>query len=94
MCGKPCYGSHTVTPGGVSNTNIARNVPRLPNLSANYWGGQSICTHPCGPQPAHSHRQDLPTRATTQEFLVFIRHPEPQLEGCHSESQLKECHVL
>jgi len=38
--------------GGVSNTNIARNVPRLPNSSANYWGGKSIWTHPCGPQPA------------------------------------------
>ena len=25
---------------------------------------------------------------------MFIRHPEPQLEGCHSEPQLKECHVL
>jgi len=25
---------------------------------------------------------------------VSIRHPEPQLEGCHFEPQLKECHVL
>jgi len=45
-------------------------------------------------QHAHSHRQHSPTRATTQEFLVFIRHPEPQLKRCHSEPQLKECHVL
>jgi len=32
------------------------------------------------PQPAHSHQQHSPTRA--------------QLEGCHSEPQLKECHML
>jgi len=44
MCRKPCYGSHTVTPGGVPNTNIVCNVPRLPNSSAIYWGGQSIWT--------------------------------------------------
>ncbi|QCD96460.1 hypothetical protein DEO72_LG6g1163 [Vigna unguiculata] len=46
------------------------------------------------PQPTHSHQQHSPTRATTQQFLVFIRHSEPQLEGCDSEPQLKECHVL
>ena len=94
MCGKPCYGSHTVTPGRVSNTNIVRNVPRLPNSSANYWGGQSIWTHPYWPQPAHSHRQYSPTRATTQEFLVFLRQPEPQLKRCDSVPQLKEYHML
>jgi len=37
------------------NTNIVRNVPRLPNSSANYWGGQSIWTQPYWPQPTHSH---------------------------------------
>jgi len=46
------------------------------------------------PQRAHSHRQHSPTRATTQEFLMFIRHPEPQLKRCHSDSQLNECQVL
>jgi len=45
-------------------------------------------------QHAHSHRQHLSTRAATQEFLVFIRHPEPQLKRCHFEPQLKKCHVL
>jgi len=25
---------------------------------------------------------------------VFIRHPEPQLKGCHSEPQLKKFHLL
>ena len=45
-------------------------------------------------QHAHSHRQHSPTWATTQDFLVFIRHPEPQLKRCHSEPQLKECHML
>ena len=72
------------------NTNIVRNVPRLPNSLVNYWGGQSIWTRSYWPQPAHSHRQHSLTRATTQEFLVFIRHPEPQLKRCYSEPQLKE----
>ncbi|QCE00096.1 hypothetical protein DEO72_LG7g1382 [Vigna unguiculata] len=27
-------------------------------------------------------------------FLVFVRHPEPQLKRCYSEQQLKEYHVL
>jgi len=76
------------------NTNIVCNVPRLPNSSTNHWGGQSIWTHPYWPQPAHSHRQHSPTRATTQEFLVFIRYPEPQLKGSHSEPQPIECHML
>ena len=49
---------------------------------------------PYTPQCVHSHRQHLPTRATTQEFLLFIHHPESQLKRCHSEPQLKECHVL
>ncbi|QCD78830.1 polygalacturonase [Vigna unguiculata] len=44
------------------------------------------------PQPAHSHRQHSPTRATTQEFLMFIRHPEQQLKRCYSEPQLKRCY--
>jgi len=51
------------------NRNIVRNVLRLPNSSVNYWGGQSIWTHPYWPQPAHSHWQHSPTRATTQEML-------------------------
>ena len=69
-------------------------VPRLPNSSANCWGGQSIWTHPYWPQQAHSHRQHSQTRATTQEFLVFFCYLEPQLKGHHSEPQLRECHVF
>jgi len=88
------YGPYSVTLGGVPNTNIVRNVLGLPNSSANYWEGQSIWTYPYEPQLAHSHRQHSPTQAITQEFLVFIRHLEPQLKRCHSEPQLKECHVL
>ena len=65
------------------NANIVCNVPRLPKSSANYWGEQSIWTHPYWPQPAHSHWQHSPTQATTQEFLVFIRHPELQLKEYH-----------
>jgi len=45
-------------------------------------------------QPAHSHQQHSPTRATTQRFLVFIRYAEPQLKGSHSRPQPIECHVL
>jgi len=74
--------------------NIVRNVSGLPNSSVNHWGGQSIWTHPYWPQPAHSHRQHSPTRATTQRFLVFIRYPEPQLKGSHFGPQPIECHVL
>jgi len=80
--------------GGVPNTNYIRNVPRLPNSSVNYWGEQSNWTHSYTPLRAHSHRQHSPTWATTQEFLVFIRHPEPKLKRCYSEPQLKEYHVL
>jgi len=31
-----CYGPHSVTLGGVPNTNIVCIVQRLPNSSANY----------------------------------------------------------
>jgi len=55
--------------------------PKTTKLVSYYWGGQSHCTHPYTALRAHSHRQHSPTRATTQEFLVFIRHPEPQLKG-------------
>jgi len=87
---KTSYRPYSVMPGGVPNTNKVHNVPRLPNSSAIYWGGQSIWTHPYEPQLTHSHRQHSPTRATTQEFLVFIHHLEPQLKRCHSYPQLKE----
>jgi len=89
-----CYKSYSVMSGGVPNTNIVRNVPRLPNSSVTYWGGQSIWIHPYEPQLAHSHSQHSSTWATTLEFPMFIHHPEPQLKRCHSEPQLKECHVL
>ncbi|QCD89591.1 hypothetical protein DEO72_LG4g537 [Vigna unguiculata] len=42
---------------------------------------KSIWTHPYEPQLAHSHWQHSPTQAATQEFLVFIRYPKPQLKG-------------
>ncbi|QCD83534.1 hypothetical protein DEO72_LG2g3880 [Vigna unguiculata] len=89
-----CYGPHSVTPGGVPNTNIVLNVPRLPNSLASYRGGQSFWIHPYEPKLAYSYRQYSPIRATTQGFLVFLRHPKPQLKECHVfnpylESQLK-----
>ena len=46
-------------------------------------------THSYTPQRAHSHQQHSPTQATIQEFLVFIRHPEPKLKRCHPKPQLK-----
>ncbi|QCD96326.1 hypothetical protein DEO72_LG6g1028 [Vigna unguiculata] len=49
---------------------------------------------PYKPQLAHSHQQHSPTRATTQEFLMFICHPKSQLKRSHFEPQLEECHVL
>ena len=36
----------------------------------------------------------LANPSSTQGFLVFICHPEPQLKRCYSEPQLKEYHVL
>jgi len=87
-------GPYSVTPGRVPNTNIVRNVPKLPNSLAKYWGGQSIWTHSYEPQIAYSHRQHSPIWATTQGFLVFICHPEPQLKRCYSELQPKEYHVF
>jgi len=47
--GNHCYGSYTAMLGGVLKYNISRIVPRLPNSSAIYWGGQSILTHPYWP---------------------------------------------
>jgi len=38
------------------NTNMVRNLLRLPNSSANYWEGQSIWTHSYWPTPTHLHR--------------------------------------
>jgi len=57
-------------------------IRRLPNSSANVG------------QLAHLYRQHSPIQATTQGMLVFIRHPKPQFKRCHSEPQLKECHVF
>ena len=74
--------------------SIVRNVPRLPNLSTRYRGAQSFWTHPYEPQQAHLHRQHSPIQDTTQGFLIFIHHPEPQVKRCHSQPQHKECHVF
>jgi len=92
-CEKPCYGSHTVTTGGVPNMNIVRNVPRLPNSSANYWGGQSFWTHPYWPQPAYSHLQHSPTRAQLKSSSCSSAILS-STRGMSFRAQLKECHVL
>ena len=69
-----CYGPHSITPGGVPNTNIVRNVPRLPNSSANYRGGQSS-------RPIHtSHNSHTHTDITHQS--------EPQLKDSSCSSAI------
>ena len=75
-----CYGPHSVTPGGVPNTNIVRNVLRLPNSSANYWGGQSS--------------KPIRTSHNLHTHTDNTRQSEPQLKRCHFKPQLKECHVF
>jgi len=80
------------------NTNIVRNVPRLPNSSTIYWGGQSIRTHPYWPhpywqQPAHSHQQHSPTRAQLKGSLCSSAIPSSTRE-MPFRAQLEECHML
>jgi len=75
------------------NTNIVRNVPKLPNSSANYWGRQSIWTHLYWPQPAHSHRKHSPTRAQLKGSLCSSAIPSSTW-GMSFWAQLQECHVL
>jgi len=75
-CGKPCYRPHFVTPGGVPNTNIIRNVPRLPNLLVSYQGlavRATTCTLIPTTLANSSHNSRIPrvypsSRATTQEM--------------------------
>ncbi|QCE11218.1 hypothetical protein DEO72_LG10g2451 [Vigna unguiculata] len=55
MCGKSCYGSYTVTPDGVLDTNNICNVLRLP-------------------KSCHSESQ-------LKEYHVLNPYPEPQLKG-------------
>ena len=74
------YGPHSVMLGGVPNTNIVRNVPRLPNSSTNSRGGQSS-----GPIRT-SHNSHTHTGNTRQS--------KPQLKRCHSEPQLKNVTCL
>jgi len=69
-----CYGPYFVMPGGVPNTNIFHNVPRLPNSSATYWGGQSIWTI------YTSHNSHTHTRNT--------RKPKPQLKSSSCSSAI------
>jgi len=45
---------------------------RQPHIEESNLSGPIRTSH-----NSYSHRQPSATRATTQEFLVFIRHPEP-----------------
>jgi len=65
--GKPCYEPHFATPGGVPNMNNIHNVLRLPNSSAQYWGGQSNWT--------------IRTRHNVHTHTGNTRHPKPQLKS-------------
>ncbi|QCE03346.1 hypothetical protein DEO72_LG8g1370 [Vigna unguiculata] len=84
MCGKPCYGSHTITLGEVPNYEHSRNVPRLPNLSVTTEKGnlsRPIRTgHNQYTNAGNTHQSELNSR-------VPRVHPpsRAQLEGCHSE---------
>ena len=75
------YKPHSITLGGVPNMNIVRNVPRLPNSSANYRGGNLLdpsvqvttCTLTLATLANPSHNSRIPrvhppSRATTQEM--------------------------
>jgi len=66
-CGKPCYGPHSVTSGGVPNTNNICNVLRLPNSLVSHQGGQSIWTRR--------------THHNTHTHTDNTRQPEPQLKS-------------
>ncbi|QCD82448.1 hypothetical protein DEO72_LG2g2786 [Vigna unguiculata] len=79
---KPCYRSHTVTPGGVPKYDHSL-YPRLPNSSAT-----TEEDNPSGPirtgHNQHTHTGTLANPSHNSRFLVFIRYPEPQLKGSHS----------
>jgi len=78
-----CYGPHSITLGGVSNTNIVRNVSRVSNSSANNSHTHIGNTRQSEPQLKDFPRVHPLSRATTKGFLVFINCLEPQLKECH-----------
>ncbi|QCD87326.1 hypothetical protein DEO72_LG3g1860 [Vigna unguiculata] len=94
--GNHCYGSYTATLGGVPNTNMVRNVPRLPNSLATTEEPvykRQIWTHPYWPQPAHSHQKNSPTRAQLKGSSVHLP-SQAQLDRCHSELNLRDATCL
>ena len=69
-----CYRPHSVTPSGVPNTNIVRNVPRLPNSSTDFKEDNLS-------RPIHtSHNSHTHTGNTRQS--------EPQLKECFCSSAI------
>ena len=74
MCGKQCYGPHSVMSSGVPNTNIIRNIARLPNPLVSYQGRQSIWTRRTS-HNSHTHTDNN-------------RQPEPQLKSSLSSSAI------
>jgi len=75
------------------NTNIVRNVPRLLNSSAIYWGGQSFWIHLYWPQHAHSHWQHSPPQAQLKGSSCSSAIPS-STRGMPFRAQLEECHML
>ena len=86
---KPCYGSHTVMPGGVPKYEHSLQRPRTTKLvndslrRAFHLDPSVLATTSTLANPSHNSR-----------FLVFFRYPEPLLKESHSEPQPIECHVL
>ena len=94
-CGKPCYEPHSVKPGGVSNTNHKMYSRHKINTSLATTGDCSIEWRPSVQATTRTLTPvTLANLNTAQGMLMLIRHPKPQLKGCHSKPQLKECHVF
>ncbi|QCE11584.1 hypothetical protein DEO72_LG10g2817 [Vigna unguiculata] len=75
---KTSYGPHFVTPGGVSNTNIVRNVPRLPNsLAITEEGNLS---------------GSIRTSHNTHTHIGNTRQPDQQLKGSSCSSTILSHH--
>jgi len=90
---KPCYGSHTVTPGGVSKYEHSLQRPKTTKLISDSL--------------RRAIHLDQSVLATTSTLHQHTRQPEPQLkvphvhplsrattQGSHSGPQPIECHVL
>jgi len=89
-----CYESHTVTPGGVPKYKHSSQRPKTTKLVSQLLR-RAIYLDPSVPTTTSTFTPaTLANPSSTQGFLMFICHPEPQLKRCYSEPQLKEYHAL